>query len=408
MKTYTVQAGDTLGRISTISYGVSSAEALLVAANPALADGIVPGMVLTIPPGPTTAPGVSRVPATRENEVSVMLGGKLFSFWETMTLQRSLDSFDMFSLGAPFEPSVEDFREAFAPLSYQRAEVFVGGERIYTGTNVNNTTGGDDDSGFTVTAEGYALAGVLHDCASAGTLGLEFDDMNLRDIATEQAKPFGLTPVFDAPPGAAFERVAIGADSKILGFWAKLAGQRGLVIGNDTNGQPVFRQETTSPVVQRLEMGSSPVRSVAPEFNPQNYYSHVTVTTPDFFGLGGTKHTVANPFLQGIVRPLTFDAGDVEPGDEVTIANAKIGRMFANAIAFRVDLVGWRNALGQLWAPNTTIQLLAPRAQIYRETDLLIRSVTLTRTSHEDTASLLCVLPGGFAGRIPEALPWAA
>ena len=406
MKTYVVKAGDTLDIISARAYGVSSEGSLITAANPQLTGGLTPGMVLTIPPNPLRSDTPGRVTATRENEVSVLLNGKLFRFWETMTLARSIDSFDLFTLGSTFDPDSAEQRAAFAPLSFQRAEVFVGGDRLYTGTNISNSSDGDESSGFTVATQGYALAGVLSDCPTSAGSPLEFASMNLRDIATAQAKPFGLTPVFEADPGAAFDRVAIASEAKILGFWTTLAQQRKLVIGNNSAGHPVFRRETSEAATQRLELGRSPVRRVTPDFKPQKYYSHVTATTPSFVGLEGAKHTIANPFLQGVVRPFTFDAGDIEPGEEIAAAEAKIGRMFANAIAVRVDVVGWRNVHGELWAPNTKVRLLAPAVQIYRETEFLVRSVFLTRTSHEDTASLLCVLPGGFAGQIPEALPW--
>ena len=164
------------------------------------------------------------------------------------------------------------------------------------------------------------------------------------------------------------------------------------MIGNDVKGQPVFQQETNAPAVQRLEFGRSPVLRVLPELNPQEYYSHVTVVTPSGIGYTGPQHTEPNPFLRGVTRPITFHAGDLELGEEVTVAKAKIGRMFANVIAYRVDLAGWRDVNGDLWTPNTRVRLLAPRAMVYNETEFLIRSVELLRDEKEDTTSLLLVL----------------
>ena len=407
MKTYTVVTGDSLERISTIVYGTAAEVDRIRSANPEVSGGLAAGMVLTIPAGPADASATTAAPAARENEVSVMLGGELFRFWTDMAIERSIDSFDQFSMTAPFEPDEPGFRAAFAPLSFQRAELFVGGDRLYTGLNPINTPEVAID-GAMVTAEGYALAGVLNDCPLPATVPREYQDVNLESIAIQQAKPFGLTPVFETPAGAVFtDPVAIASDGKVLPFWAKLAGQRGLVIGNDEFGQPVFRTESEAPPVQLLELGVSPVVRVLPEFNPQQYYSHVTVTVPGFLGiLKPIVRTVPNPFLRGVTRPLTFQASDLKAGEEVTAVNAKMGRMFANAIAYRVDLAGWRNVKGELWSPNTSVRLLAPRAMIYKETQFLIRSVTLKRNEKADTASLLCVLPGAFAGKIPETLPW--
>ena len=353
MKTWTVTASDTLERVSTIAYGTPAQVELLKSANPQVSGGLTVGMVLTIP---ELSVSETNVPAARENEVAVSLAGKPFRFFTSVAIHRSIDSFDQFSLTAPFEPGVEEFRTPFAPLTFQRAELFVGGQRLYTGTNVNNLPEASVE-GRIVTTEGYALAGVLNDCPMPGTsFPIEYDKLTLQAIAIEQAKPFGLTPVFDAEAGAAFDRVAIASGTKVLAFWAKLAQQRKLVVGNDENGQPVFRTETNSPPIQLLEFGKSPVTSIVPEFNPQEYYSHVTVVIPSFLGIGDpVQHTIANPFLQGVTRPLTSQGDDLEPGEEVGVAEAKIGRMFANAIAYRVELAGWRDVKGNLWTPNTTV-----------------------------------------------------
>ncbi len=410
MKVYTVTAGDTFERISKIAYGTPARVSLIKGANPHASGGLTVGMVLTLPVDPRLLSAAPRVVASRENEVSVRLNGKPFRFWTAMSIERSIDRFDQFNMQAPFDETKLELREAFRPLSFQRAEIFVGGELLYTGTNVNNTPRAAID-GIAVSVSGYALAGVLNDCPlpTSGSPAEYSFLSTLQDIATEQAAVFGLLPVFtqDAKDvDTSMNGVAIGVGERVLAFWAKLAQQLGIVIGNNAEGQPVFQREVSTPPIQTLEFGKHPVSRVVPELNPQQYYSHVTAVTPSFVGFTGPKHVEINPFLKGVTRPLTFSAGDVLPGKEIDAAKAKFGRMFANAIAYRVDVAGWRDVNGALWAPNTTVRLLAPKAMIYKATKFLIRSVSLLRDSEKDTASLLLVLPGAFFGRAPEVLPW--
>jgi hypothetical protein len=43
---------------------------------------------------------------------------------------------------------------------------------------------------------------------------------------------------------------------------------------------------------------------------------------------------------------------------------------------------------------------------IYRETEMLIRDVSLRQDPGGETAALHLVLPGAFSGAMPEFLPW--
>jgi prophage tail gpP-like protein len=81
--------------------------------------------------------------------------------------------------------------------------------------------------------------------------------------------------------------------------------------------------------------------------------------------------------------------------------------MFASMAAYTVEnLPTWRDPRGQLWAPNTTLRLIAPSAMIYTEQEFLIRDVVLRQDDESLTASLGLALPGAFSGETPESLPW--
>jgi prophage tail gpP-like protein len=403
-RTYTVKDGDTLERVSTIVYGTPSEVALLQSANPQAAGGLVTGAVLIIPELEAES---DRRPleADQENEVSLAIDGVPFRFWTSITVRRSMDSMDSFGFAAPFEPDNAEFRAAFVPLKFQRAQVFVGGAPLFTGVLVNVPPSSNVEEA-TVDAQGYALAAVLNDVTVAVGQPIEFNGLTLREISTQMAKPFGLVPEFTSDPGPTIDRAVIAQSGKILPFWISLAQQQNLVIGSTPLGQPLFQRTTTAGPVQRLEEGSSPVRSVSAQFNPQQYYSHVTATVPESLFSDGATYTAANPFLKGVLRPLVFTAGDLTPGEAEKAANAKLGRMFANALSYTVELAGWRDARGDLWRPNTIVRLLAPEAMVYNETQFLVRAVELSRDAKSDTTRLDLILPGAFEGQAPEVLPW--
>jgi prophage tail gpP-like protein len=235
---------------------------------------------------------------------------------------------------------------------------------------------------------------------------LETNGQGLQEIATAMVGPFGIAVEFAASQGAIFDRVASEPGKKVLAFLAELAKQRNLVIGNNPRGALVFRQSVAAGnPVARLQEGSAPVLSVSPFFSPQNYYSHITGIEPAIVGLPGSQFTVKNPRLEGVVRPFTFNAPDTLDADLNAAVRAKAGRMFGNMAAYSVRVDTWRDPNGVLWAPNTTLLLLAPGAMIYNEFEFEIRSIQFQKGKSK-TAVLDLVIPGAFSGQIPEALPW--
>jgi prophage tail gpP-like protein len=405
MTVYTVKSGDTFDRISTIAYGSSGFADLIRSANPHASGGLSVGMVLNIPA--QTVRDISRrtVRAEQENEVTIKIDGAPFRFWTSIQLTRSIDAFDAFRLNAPFDKSNTLFRDAFRPFDFQNADLFLGSDPLFTGTLVN-TPASVSETDSLVSASGYSLAGVLNDVTVPAGEPIEYDNLNLQGIAESMSKPFGLAPVFLNDAGPAIERVAVSQSGKIWPFWVKLAQQRGLVIGANELGQPLFQKTADGAPVQNLAEGELPVRSVTPQFNPQQYYSHISAITPSVWGGEGEVYTVENPHLRGVLRPFTFTADDTFGADSTVAARAKMGRMFANAIHYTVNLVGWRDSSGREWRPNTRVRLLAPSAMIRSSFEFLIRTVTFSRDAKSETAQLDLVFPESFDSGVPEVLPW--
>lgn len=404
--TYKVRAGDTFAVVARRVYGEEAGARRIAKANPGVSEPLPAGVVLVIPPRAVEPrPQPSRPGAS--NEVALTIGGRRFRFWESVQITRAIDAVDAVNFSAPFEPDAPHFREVFRPFSYQRAEITVGGERLFTGTMVGVNPSVTADR-RTVSVSCYSRPGVLMDCtAPASAYPLEFDYMGLKLIAEELAAPFGISVVFEAAPGAEFERTALEPGQRVYDYLAQLARERNLVLSSTPDGRLLFRRsgKPGRPVAQ-LREGTSPVAAVAPMFNPQEYYSHLTGLEPITIGLEGAQHTVSNPHLRGVLRPTTFSLPDTLGVETVEATEAKAGRMFANAAQFRVELATWRTPAGRLWAPNDTVKLEAPGAMVYRPYEFVIRAVDFYREGRSESATLTLVLPGAFDGSIPEVLPW--
>lgn len=410
MRSYTTIAGDTFESIARKQYGVDLEASRIRNANPGAAEPLAAGITLVVPDLPGAPQNVPQQAASdSQSETAVLIDGERFRHWEQIRITRAIDAVDTLEMGAPLNIL---FRDIFRPFSYKSITVTVGGEPLFTGTMIG-VTPMLEPARKSVSVSAYSLPGVLSDCtAPAAAFGsggseLEFNNQTLQGIADKLAGFFGLAVIFDDDPGAPFARESIGAGGKVMAFLATLAKQRNLIISSSPRGELVFlRASEAGQPVARLQQSEFPLTAITPFFNPQEYYSHITGLEPVLVGLAGSQFTVKNPRLAGVMRPITFDADDVEGGDIKAAVEAKAGRMFGSAVSYSVDVPTWRDANGELWTPNTTVTVNAPDAMIYSDYAFTVRNIEFNREGSTETATLNLVLPGSFSGRIPETLPW--
>lgn len=343
----------------------------------------------------------------RIEDVSLRIDGRDWRAWETIEIQRTLDSFSTVGFSAPFQPERDEFRSTFQPFSYKPLDLHVGDELLFTGTLLGVDPALDPES-KNVQTSAYSLPAVLADVTAPATAyPLELNGLKLGRIAETLAEPFGLTVQMDADDGAVFRRVALDPDQLIQSFLIELAQQRNLVISDTPAGALRFLRSTSGGApVARLREGQPPLTSVVSTFSPQSYFSEITGIAKTRSGRGGARFTVQNPFLSGVTRPHTFRLEDTDGADVPAAARAKLGRMLGAALSVSCEVPTWRDASGALWKPDTTVLLEAPGAMIYRETEFIIRDVTLRQEPGSLSASLSLVLPGAYSGEVPTELPW--
>lgn len=403
-----VVAGDTFELISRKQYGTELEAGRIAKANPGTAEPLTPGITLIIPVLPAAPKNVQqKAESTDPNEVALLIDGERFRFWDKLKWTDSIDSMSTAEFGAPFESTIPNFKEIFRPFSYRDIVVTVGGDPVFTGTMININPVLENNQKV-IAVSGYSLPGILNDCTSpASAFPLEFNNQGLQEISAALIAPFGLNVEFKADQGAIFERVASKPNQKVLSFLIDLAKQRNLIISSTERGNLLFQQSNDAGIpVARLQQGESPVLSVAPSFSPQEYYSHLTGLESVEIGLSGSQFTVKNERLKNITRPLIFTVSDAVKADVKAAVQAKAGRMFGSLAAYTVTVSTWRNPLGNLWKPNTTISIVAPDAMIYNEYEFIIRSVNFERDNSTEIATLDLIIPGSFSGKIPELLPW--
>ena len=344
-------------------------------------------------------------------EVFLTIGGRRFTSWETVELVRTIDAPPTFTFTAPFEPERDEFRAAFRPLAFDPILFDIGSTRIVTGTVVGMDPDPTDVNARKISASGYGRVGVLADCSLPPTAyPLEFSGLQLDAIATEVVRAFGIGVVVQPglDLGAPFEKVQLTAEDKPWPWLSDLARQRGIVLGETEFGDVLLLTSVSAgSAVATFTEGRAPFTAIKPTFNPQGYSSEISAIQSSKSGSAGSGFTVANPFLSDVVRPQIITVDDSQAGDVPGAARTALARMIGTLVTYTIsDLPGWRTPSGALWSPNTTIKVSSSSAMIYRQTELLIRSVTLTKTPDVESASLELCLPGAFSDEIPSHLPW--
>lgn len=341
--------------------------------------------------------------------VSITLeSGESFGRWSEVELVRGLDCYTAVSVSGPFDHERLEVRRAFQPFAFPPVTVTVGDELVLTGL-VKDVVPNVDAAQSAVSVTAYSRAHELVEiCAPPPLLPLEFNGLDLRQIAAKLVtSTIGIESVFEGPPGAVFGRVRAEPDAPIHQFLIDLAVQRGFVLTDTPAGGLLFRSETKpgSPVAR---LAGQPLTHVTASFEPSNWFSSVTGRSSRKAGKTTARYSEPNPLYRGSTpRHFTMRIGDTEGADVPRTAKAAIGRMVASAVSYTVDdLPTWRDPSGKLWAPNKTVTLLAPEAMVYRETELIIRTVTLRQTAEHETASLTLTLPGTFGGALPGGMPW--
>jgi len=367
------------------------------------------------------------------SEVFLEINGQAWEYWSNVTLVEQVDGIARVSFTSVFEPERKEFREVFRPYSYPEIVMHLGGEVRFVGTGMAITPQVSPDQ-VTVTVDAYAKCGVLNDVTMLESqLPTEFKNLTLEQIAKQVCEPFGVNVVFGQPqvvvldldsggsyldidalgrtdPGTPFEKVQLKPGKKILPFLIDLAKQRGLIIRSTPDGDLLFTvaNTDTNDVIATLEE-NRPVVKVTPNFETQEYYSSLTGIAKTKGGATGSRFSVENPKLADnfdVNRPYVYELNDTDPADVPVAVEARMGRMFADAISYDIDVATTEDQSTTYWTPDRYITLLAPKAMVYRKSPLLIRENELRFTPTRSDATLRTILPGALSGELPELFPW--
>lgn len=431
MPKYKVQTNNETAQTVAIKYyGTPSKEDLIIKANPFIESIISAGLflprgsVLTIPqevkplpkkipvtPKPEPVIEPEHVEVIENEEVALVIDGTLFKFWENADITLPFDSMRSFSLSCPFDAINEIWQKLFQPFKYQTCALYVGGVKVITASAIKIDTD-SSSSADKLQLSGYSICAIIQDCPpSPSSYPLTFSGLNLKQIAEKLCKPFNFKVVFEDDPGASFkgsDKIEIEPDKKIFDFLSELAKQRGLIIGDDADGNLVFKKATSERAKFSLVNKQYPVTGSSFNFDGQKRFSEITILNGSKGSGSGAKYTIADNELKrnGIFRPTVVKNDDIEQGGIKKAAISQWGRNLSDSFSGSISCVGWRTPRKELFKPNTRLMYSSPENLIFSEIELLIREVRLTKSSNSVVSSLTAIMPESYLNEQPEKMPW--
>jgi prophage tail gpP-like protein len=347
-------------------------------------------------------------PITLLSGLATAVSGAEFAHWSEIRIRTAMDAYSTMEFKGPFDPARKEMRDTFRPFSFFPVTVTVGGETLFTGTQVGVSPERTANESV-VHLSAYSLPGVLEDnTAPASALPLEFNKLKLRQILEQVGKMFGLSLSFVGDDGGPFERQRLEPAQKVQQFLEELVRLRGRVLTSTPRGEILCWKGTpTGSPVFNFEEGVQPFTGSEAMFSPQDYHSEITAFTGARRGRPGAKFTEPNPWLRTSLRPLNISIEKNEKADGPEAARSAMGRMFANMASWSIkEIPTWRDPKGKLWTPGTTVTVTAPSAMIYQRTRLMLRAVNFFQDRNVEFASLELVFPEAFSGEPPTSMPW--
>jgi len=368
----------------------------------------------------------------------VKINGKIVSEYVTNEIVFNYDAVsDTFSLTVPFFEHWPISRELYRPLHYQEVLIFDDSMNLLlTGTMLNykfKSTANANE----VSISGYSRTGILDDCPNvqeamnvaltatedeaieAGESDEEltsgettnFSDVTLLELATKLVAPFRIEILVDEivknKMNETYEQTTTDGDTTIAQTLAKLATLKNVVMRCTKEGKLLFTQiDPTAKPKARFSVGDGTVNEISLDVNGQNMHSKIYL-----LGAGklyeddkedkertNEEDFIVNPLVK-IDRPTILKQGS-ETTRIADASKAALANELKN-ITVTIDCKGWKMIDENIISCGDIITVFAPDVFIRRDTNMIIRSITLKEDAKGKHSSLSCVLVETITGDTP-------
>jgi len=339
-----------------------------------------------------------------EEIAQLIVNGQVFQDWESVWVRhRWHESFHQFKFTAVERDPMPQYwtQTKFKPCDF--CTITLGGETAIVGTILTRQTVYDANS-HGVQLSGVSLTYWGHK-SSVWTDTMNFDGYTFEKAARKVMEPYNMKiNVIGKLDEKPFPKLSAQYGETVWDFLERIARQRGVVIGTDTDGSVALIGQHTKPVVSDLIEGVNILRcsctiNVAPKF--VHYGASVQRAGGD--DSSGKDTSQILKLAQGTGCYPSFNLTPVEqPGDEEEAqkrANYEARWHEGYSVVAQVTVQGWLRAHGSLWKVGDNVFVQSPMAMLSQT--LKIQQATFMQDNKSGTTTTLDLVVPWLLGDRP-------
>ncbi len=291
------------------------------------------------------------------SDLQLIIDNQVWDGWKSARVRRSIrqaaDSFELSLTDRWFgNPKARPIR------SDSPCRIAIDGETVITGY-VYDVTPDYDHQDHYITVTGFSKAKDLVDCS---IVGKQFRNRSLLQIATELAKPFGISVLSDiAEVTKPFHKVSLEAGQSIFSFLEELCRIRGVRMVSTPRGDIALIQTGSEKISTPLVLGENILKASgrnSSEFRFSEYkVLGQSAGTDDWYGTQAAHVEAVERDGSTRYRPHTLLAdGPANKTDCQARAITEKNRRYGESRSIRYTVQGWHHANG-LWLPNYMVDI---------------------------------------------------
>ncbi len=326
-------------------------------------------------------------------DVELLIGDKLYSGWEEMTVTRSLEAVaGSFSMKAINKAGLD-------VLPGDKCKILLDGNIVIDGyiDSVNYSISSSDQS---IEINGRDRTGDLVDCSALNKTG-EFLSITLKDLITKIVEPFGIKVVFNATPSTTKTKVSLQQDTAFEVI-ERETRKAGLFAFSDGQGNLVIDNIGSKTANTALVVGDN-VKKLTSSIDYSQRFSKYVVkgqqSGNDDTEVRQTAQVTATATDANVTRyrpTIIFAESSINAKQAKDRVEWEASVRAARAEEVNVTVPAWIQENGNLWDINTLVTLKIPNLK-YLDTKLIKQVTYSLDISGGSVCEMILVDEGSYA-----------
>lgn len=328
------------------------------------------------------------------DELRLVIASKVFRGFETLSLNRSLEA-----AAGTFSLTVNT-KEPWPILPGQEVHLHLGSQQVARGF-VDRVAPELGENGRRIKVDGRDRTAELVDCSAMTGFG-EWHETPLERIVADLCREFSIGLRYEAPALPSFPLFALQPGETAWEAIERACRLRAVLAYPSTTGDLILTRQTTVREAEVLREGENVKSADATIDHSERFYEYVVrgqqFGTDEAYGdlAAGIEGKARDPAIRTQRRLIILAEGAVSDATAQARAEWEATTRAARGTKLSVEVQGWRQRGGKLWAPNQLVPVEIPALML--ESDMLVCSVAFGLSDSEgSTTKLELMRPDAFA-----------